>query len=376
MPTQEEVITFYNDAAEWGGQEILSAKMANILASSERKIQFFYFSEPFGKALSPAVKKIKLPFSASTPFPIFRDIFPRKRKIVERLFQNHGVKNLVVCQGNIERCLPAILAASKMDIPIVSYCPMMHTQKESAATFGSLRDIFAKWIYPKVFKWVVISQAEEALLRRFIPKDSPVFTLQNPLSWETVSPPRKPEFPLRIATVGRIYFIQKGQDAIPETAKALSNHGTRATFEIFGNGPDKRKLGKLILKNGVSDCVSLQDWISPDALKKKLSRQIDLVFIPSHFEGEPIVLFEALACGIPVLAANEFYTKSLSLPEWMLYDRRIPNDSWEKIAALPSSYDREEFLRTRERLFRGRSEAEFSSHVLQLFGRLFPTQEP
>lgn len=375
MPTQEEVINFYSDAAEWGGQEILSAKMANILAKSGRNVQFFYFSEPFGKELSPAVKKIKLPFSASTPFPIFRDISRRKREIVEGLFREHRVENLTVCPGNVERCLPAILAAHKMGIPVVSYCPMTHTQKESNARLGRLRDFFAKGIYPKISKWIVISRAQEASLRRFIPQRTPVFVLQNPLSWESAFPPREPKFPLQIATIGRIYFAQKGQDVIPRTAKALSAHGFQVSFRIFGNGPDEKKLEHLISKNGVADRVSLHDWMKPDELREKLLHEVDFLFIPSHFEGEPIILFEALASGIPVLAARAAYTKSLSLPEWMLYDPNAPDDAWQKIADLPQRFSPKEFLRTREDLFHGRSETEFSHHVQRIFNQLFPHHE-
>ncbi len=371
MPKFREQICFYSDAAEWGGQEILSARIANILSSAFARILFFHFSPKFRDALDPKIQTVCLPFSASTPFPIFRDRSRSKQRIVEKLFRDYHVKNLIVCPGNIERCLPAIFAAHRLKIQTVSYYPMAFTQSESGATLGKLRDILARSIYPLLSEWIVISRTQERLLRRFIARETPVHLLPNPLSWDFVCSPKIPGTPLKIATIGRIYFPQKGQDSIPIIARELRQEHFSFSFRVVGDGPDLKSLKSSIERHHVKECVSVSKWVSPDKLRQMLNEEFDLVLIPSRFEGEPLILFEAMQCGLPVLVADEEYVREYELPDWMLYRPDSPSDAATKIRNLSKSYDEETFVRTRTRLFANRGDVEFASLVLKIFGEIF-----
>lgn len=370
MSQIKEPICFYSDAAEWGGQEILSARIANTL-SDVADILFFHFCRKFQKALNPRIQTVCLPFSASTPFPIIRDRSRKKQKIVEKLFLDHHVKNLVVCPGNIERCLPAILAAHHLGIRVVSYYPMAFTQGESGAPLGKIRDFLAKSIYPMISEWIVISKTQERLLRRFIEKKIPVHLLPNPLSWESIDSPRIPKMPLRIATIGRIYFTQKGQEAIPAIAQKLKQQQVPFSFRIIGDGPHRKTLKSLIERYHVKEAVQISDWISTDALRTMMKDQFDLIFIPSHFEGEPLILFESMQSGLPVLVADREYVKEYKLPVWMTYRPYDLSDAVSKIRDLPKNYNREDFIKTRERLFTNRFHAEFSRTVHKIFAEIF-----
>lgn len=173
---------FYSDALEWGGQEILAARIANILAD-KYQVHFFFSSEKFKTALNSSVEKISLPYHSQNPFPIVRDRISKKHKKTEQIFRDYGAgsdnfKKLIICPGNIERCIPAITAATKLKLQIISYYPMAFTQKESKATLGSLRDRLALRIYPKITKWIVNTPYQEQLLRRFIDIDTEVSSCQ------------------------------------------------------------------------------------------------------------------------------------------------------------------------------------------------------
>ncbi len=370
MPNIREPICLYSDAPEWGGQEILSARIANVLCAAFPRILFFHFCPKFQDALDPRIQTVRLPFCASTPFPIFRDRSRSKRKIVERLFRDYRVENLVICPGNIERCLPALFAAHRLKIRTISYYPMAFTQSESGATLGKLRDFLARSIYPLVSEWIVISRTQERLLRRFIAKDTPVHLLPNPLSWDFVDSPRVPRTPLRIATIGRIYFLQKGQDAIPLIAQKLRQEHFPFSFRVIGDGPDFKSLNALIEKHRVKEHVAVSRWVSPDELRQMLKEEFDLVLVPSHFEGEPLILFEAMQCGLPVLVADEEYIREYALPDWMRYRPGDLSDAVAKIQGLSESYDRESFIETRTRLFANRSDVEFANLVLAVFSKI------
>ena len=147
-------ISFYSDAPEWGGQEILSARIAAIVAETN-DVTFFHSCEKFADSLPASIKQIKLPFHSETPFPIIRDRLKGKTRKAKELFQKEHIQSLVICPGNIERCLPGLWAAKKLDIPVVSYLPLSFSQKETHANLGWLRDIFADTIYRKVDSWVV-----------------------------------------------------------------------------------------------------------------------------------------------------------------------------------------------------------------------------
>lgn len=371
MPKISEQICFYSDAAEWGGQEILSARIANILSSIFAKILFFHSCPKFQEVLNPKIQTIRLPFSASTPFPIFRDRSRSKQKIVEKLFLDCRVKNLVVCPGNIERCLPAIFAAHRSGIRTVSYYPMAFTQSESGAALGKLRDLLAKSIYPLISEWIVISKTQERLLRRFVTKETPVHLLPNPLSWNFVDSPKIPKAPLKIATIGRVYFLQKGQESIPIIAEKLKQQGFPFSFHIIGDGPDFKSLEALIERHQIKENITISKWISPNELQQIMKKEFDLVFIPSHFEGEPLILFEAMQCGLPILVAEREYVKEYDLPNWMLYSPGDLSEAASKIRDLKKNYNLKDFIETRKHLFTNRSDADFSRNVQQIFGKIF-----
>lgn len=371
MPEINRQICFYSDAPEWGGQEILSARIANGLVGKFSKILFIHSAPQFQNALDPKISAIRLPFSASTPFPIIRDRSPRKRKIVQTLFQKLRVENLVVCPGNIERCLPAIFAAKKLGIRTVSYFPMAYTQKESGAALGKLRDILAKTVYPKISEWIVISKAQENLLKRFIPKNVPVHLLPNPLSWDGLSTPKIPGHPPRIATIGRIYFPQKGQDFIPKLSRELRKREFPCTFQIIGDGPDAQKLERLIRKERVGEFVRQSGWISPEKLRERMKDEFDLLFVPSRFEGDPLIIPEAMQCGLPILVSNGKYAEEYDLPDWMTYAPENISDAATKITELSQNYDREIFLDTRKRLLENRDNASFMRLADTIFSKIF-----
>ena len=58
-------ISFYSDAPEWGGQEILSARIASILAETN-DVTFFFSCDKFADVLPANVKRVKLPFHSQT----------------------------------------------------------------------------------------------------------------------------------------------------------------------------------------------------------------------------------------------------------------------------------------------------------------------
>ena len=361
-------VSFYSDAPEWGGQEILSARIASIVAET-CDVTFFYSCDKFAENLPASVKRIKLPYHAETPFPIIRDRFKGKTRKAKELFQKENIQNLVLCPGNIERCLPGLWAAKKLGVPTVSYLPLAFTQSETHANLGKIRDILAKRIYRKVNHWIVNSPYQKRLMERFVSKD--IETLLNPLAWDISAPPKKPRASLNIAIVGRIFFEQKGQDILPDIALRLKESHADVHFQVVGEGPHEKILRQRLQDKGIEDLVEFTGWLPSDKVQERLINDIDLLLIPSHFESGPIVLFEALQCGCPVLVADAEYTDDYVLPPWMLFKEGSATDAADKILHYAENWNQLQFLDLRERLFQDRTDDDFKKNVSRIFDKLF-----
>ena len=229
--------------------------------------------------------------------------------------------------------------------------------------------MLAKPIYQSVDSWIVNSPYQKRLLERFVSKEIDI--LLNPLAWHVSAPAKKPGNRLNIAVVGRIFFEQKGQDILPDVALRLKEKNLDVRFTVVGEGPHEKKLRKKIQGAGVEEIIELTGWMPSQQVQEKLLKDIDLLLIPSHFESGPIVLFEALQCGCPILAANAEYTDDYALPSRMLFKEGDATDAAEKIARYENDWNESEFLDLRKRLFTGRTDEDFKQEVFRIFEDLF-----
>jgi glycosyltransferase involved in cell wall biosynthesis len=103
-----------------------------------------------------------------------------------------------------------------------------------------------------------------------------------------------------IVTVGRLER-QKGIDrllrAMPDTFAKLPDHD----LLIVGDGPNRKMLTRLATALGIAERVHFAGW--RDDLPAIL-RACDLFVLPSRWEGMPNALLEAMASGLPVVAAD------------------------------------------------------------------------
>jgi glycosyltransferase involved in cell wall biosynthesis len=79
-----------------------------------------------------------------------------------------------------------------------------------------------------------------------------------------------------------------------------SRHGDRPVEgHIFGEGPARRSLERDIRRLGVKNVVFLR---GPVARPQDAFAEMDVLFFPSGGEGFGLVVIEAMASGVPVLA--------------------------------------------------------------------------
>lgn len=72
---------------------------------------------------------------------------------------------------------------------------------------------------------------------------------------------------------------------------------------IVGGGGEIDKARQRADELGLGDAVEFRGWVA-GAAKEELLRQADLYVLPSHFEGLPVSILEAMSHGLPVVSTR------------------------------------------------------------------------
>jgi glycosyltransferase involved in cell wall biosynthesis len=95
----------------------------------------------------------------------------------------------------------------------------------------------------------------------------------------------------------------KGLDVLVEACARLRQQGLRFTCSLIGQGPLKPQLERQVVERGLTGCVRLLGPRPHDKLPDWY-RAASVFVLPSHSEGVPHVLLEALASGTPFVASR------------------------------------------------------------------------
>ncbi|MET3665127.1 glycosyltransferase [Caulobacter sp. 1776] len=106
--------------------------------------------------------------------------------------------------------------------------------------------------------------------------------------------------PIKIVAAGRLH-TKKGFDVLIRAVGKLRAWDYDVTCEIAGEGDERDDLEALIAELDLDPCVKLVGWT--DDVAGFLATG-DLFAFPSHQEGFPLTLLEAMAVGLPVVASE------------------------------------------------------------------------
>ena len=111
--------------------------------------------------------------------------------------------------------------------------------------------------------------------------------------------PAPPGVPL-LGTLGRLH-VNKGLDVMIRALAVLKDQGTAIRLKIAGDGPEKDNLQRLARSLGVDALVEFCGWVNPAA---DYLEGLDLFILPSRVEPFGLVVTEAMAAGVPVVATR------------------------------------------------------------------------
>lgn len=165
----------------------------------------------------------------------------------------------------------------------------------------------------------------------------------------------------RIVAIGRLHE-QKGHRFLLQTIDRLVNRDGRKSLrlDLLGQGPLAAELREFVRAKQLDGVVHFAGF---QANPLAWLQQADLFCLPSLFEGLPLALLEAMACGVPVVASD-----CPSGPREVLdggrYGRLVPPADPDALAAaITDAIEHRHAWQATARDARRRIEAEYSLPV-------------
>ena len=296
-----------------------------------KDIRLVFFYSPENDRLRRRLEKIQASNTSmelrTTPFRTrklqgLRNRFAKKSIYkLRHLLERENPDLVLYIQGEIEHASLALCAGQRMRAPCVSYIPIPHHMALMGAKFGRLRDSLNAYLFRRPNGWITISESMKTLLEKRGTK-RPIQVVHNGIDTSRFVPLAKqaartalglPEHKTLIGSIGRMEFKQKQQDFLARTFCDHCKNNDDMHLVLVGDGPDSARLRALINNLEIQSQVSFLPWQEESTL---VYSALDMLVIPSRFEGVPLVMLEALACGTPVIASARDGMKDLLPTAW------------------------------------------------------------
>lgn len=109
---------------------------------------------------------------------------------------------------------------------------------------------------------------------------------------------------VRLLSVGRLAPEKGLTHLIKAVAELIFDRKKDVVLSIVGDGSEEKRLRKEAARRGLAEKVRFLGYMTYNDELLKLYRESDIFVLPSLTEGSPQTLFEAMACGIPVIATR------------------------------------------------------------------------
>jgi glycosyltransferase involved in cell wall biosynthesis len=228
---------------------------------------------------------------------------------INNLYRYFIDKRPHIVQTHVLRAnLTATLTAKSANVPVI-IATEMTLRNIAPPGLKRLRDfilqVALQYSLTKCDRFIVTSDyLKKEWSPRWLQKKTEI--IYPPFSIEKFKIANKNEKPKRdenrcvIGFVGRL-SEEKRVDDLLRAIKIVKDKHENVNCLIVGTGPEEGKLKKLVSELNLSHMVSFTGY-SKNSFEKLLD--FDIFVLPSRTEGCPIVILEAMASGLPVVATN------------------------------------------------------------------------
>ena len=208
---------------------------------------------------------------------------------------------------NVIAILSNLISPKKTKLTLsVHISPTLHIHKYNKNIWNKFISVFIRFLYNRADRIISVSEfIREDLIANFNIDKSKVVTIYNPvdinrienLSREELSHPWFNDSIPVILSAGRL-TKQKGFDFLLRAFSILRKE-INARLVILGEGEDELYLKNLSNRLGIDVSV---DFLGFKENPYKYMKRATIYVMSSLYEGFPMVLLEAMACGVPVIS--------------------------------------------------------------------------
>lgn len=311
-------IIIYDDNPGFGGHQVQAVHAVGALASTS-SIETVFILDPANEMLAENVARIKSCRMMESPratchpqIPMHLGNRPETEKLAT-LFKTFGADLILCIQGNIEQSALAIPAAQRAGIECISYIALPHRMAAIGAKMGVLRDLLAsRYLLNAPTRYITISEGMADLLRERGAHQS-ISVVPNGIEMPPSPQPVRDKNPRVLGMLGRIEFKQKRHDLMLKAFSEFPVAFSDCRLIIAGDGPDRDRLEQLTARSSRKNDILLQPWQHDIST---FFSTIDMLVIPSRYEGVPLVMLEALARGVPVIGSNRDGMPDILPADW------------------------------------------------------------
>jgi len=106
----------------------------------------------------------------------------------------------------------------------------------------------------------------------------------------------------RLLFVGRLAAV-KGLNLLLDAFMEIAQRRPGCELTLVGDGPERAEIKQRVREMGLESQVTFTGYQSPEKVGEYLAKT-DVFVLPSFAEGVPVVLMEAMAAGVPVVATR------------------------------------------------------------------------
>jgi len=168
-----------------------------------------------------------------------------------------------------------------------------------------LRAAFGKALTPKAAGILTVSHLAEDFYKGLGARPRAIYPFGYFRSHARIAadpPPASRGDKIEVIFVGQIIH-RKGIDLLIEAINPLFDPHAELLLTIIGSGEMKPALVERVESLGLSERIKFEDAIAPGAIPERVA-QADLLVLPSRWDGWGVVVNEAFAVGVPVIASD------------------------------------------------------------------------